>query len=307
MTPAPYPADTRAKGWRFELDLERIQQSDTWALAEPEARPWLLMIWCAAWQQTPCGSLPGDERILCARIGVASKFWARHRDVLLRGWELADDGRLYHSVIVEQVQAMLARKAEERQRKADYRARMEAERAKASADVPRDKPGTDTGPPRDSGGRDDTGTGTGTGTGTRSNTNTNTGGIPPVPPARATRPREAPQALPPWVDAEAWSGFENARKAMRKPLTAQAQRLAIGELQRLRDAGQDPTRVLQQSTFRGWAGLFPVRPDDTEVNGARRNGAAAAAGPLGIHGAATARNAEALERRLFGATTELSP
>lgn len=35
---APYPCDTRAKGWRFELDHERIRQSDTWALAPPEIR-----------------------------------------------------------------------------------------------------------------------------------------------------------------------------------------------------------------------------------------------------------------------------
>ena len=30
---APYPAITRAKGWRFELDYEQVDQSDTWALA----------------------------------------------------------------------------------------------------------------------------------------------------------------------------------------------------------------------------------------------------------------------------------
>ena len=162
--PAPYPADTRAKGWRFELDLERVQQSDTWALAEPEARPWLLMLWCTAWQQSPCGSLPSDERILCARIGIPAKLWAKHRDVLLRGWEAHDDGRLYHAVITAQVVGMLTKKAEERQRKADYRARMEAERRGSPESVPRDKTGTDGGRMPDSDGRDDTGTGTGTGT-----------------------------------------------------------------------------------------------------------------------------------------------
>lgn len=163
--PAPYPADTRAKGWRFELDLERVQQSDTWALAEPEARPWLLMLWCTAWQQAPCGSLPSDERILCARIGIPSKLWAKHRDVLLRGWEAHDDGRLYHAVITAQVVGMLTKKAEERQRKADYRARMDAERRGSPEVVPRDKTGTGEGRTPDSDGRDDTGTGTGTSTG----------------------------------------------------------------------------------------------------------------------------------------------
>lgn len=36
---APYPSDTRPKGWRFELDYERIEASDTWALAPAEVRP----------------------------------------------------------------------------------------------------------------------------------------------------------------------------------------------------------------------------------------------------------------------------
>lgn len=171
----PYAADTRAKGWRFELDLERIQQSDTWALADAEARPWLLMIWCTAWQQVPCGSLPADERILCARIGANAKVWAKHREVLLRGWEPAADGRLYHGVIVAQVRAMLGRKDAEKTRKAEYRARMDAERKRTSASVPRDKRGTPKGRTRESGGKDATGTGTGTGT----SRNTNT---PPTPP-----------------------------------------------------------------------------------------------------------------------------
>lgn len=162
MKPIPYPADTRAKGWRFELDLERVQQSDTWALAEPEARPWLLMLWCTAWQQTPCGSLPSDERVLCARIGIPAKFWAKHREVLLRGWEAHEDGRLYHAVITAQVAGMLTKKSEERQRKADYRARMEAERRGSPEVVPRDTTGTGAGRTPDSYGRDDTGTGTGT-------------------------------------------------------------------------------------------------------------------------------------------------
>jgi hypothetical protein len=253
--PPPYPADTRAKGWRFELDAERIQQSDTWALAEPQARPWLLMLWLTAWQQTPCGSLPADERILCARLGVDRGFWSEHREVLLRGWWLADDGRLYHPVIAQQVAAMLQRKDDERRRKADYRARMDAERRAPSADVPRDNHGTVEGRTRESGGSDATGTGTGT-------SNTNTGGVPPDPPARATRAREAPPDPPPWVDGVAWRDFVAMRTRIRKPLTAAACRLAFSELAKLRDGGHDPTEVLRQSTFRGWAGLFAVKADD---------------------------------------------
>lgn len=93
MAEAPYPADTRAKGWRFELDHERIQQSDTWALAPAEVRPWLLMLWMTAWVQEPCGSLPKDDLLIAVRIGMPIKTFNKNRDALMRGWWLAADGR----------------------------------------------------------------------------------------------------------------------------------------------------------------------------------------------------------------------
>lgn len=174
--PAPYPATTRAKGWRFELDYEAIQQSDTWALADevPMAQPALLMMWLTAWAQIPCGSFPSDEAVIRAKCKIPAKDWARLREVLLRGWWLADDGRLYHPTITQRVLDMLGRKDAERQRKADYRARMEAERKLAEANAQAQMShgtdmemshGTDTGRTRESGGSDATGTGTGTGTG----------------------------------------------------------------------------------------------------------------------------------------------
>jgi hypothetical protein len=175
--PIPYPADTRAKGWRFELDLERVMQSDTWALASPDNRPWLLMLWAVAWQQVPCGSMPSDEALIAARLGMKTATFKKVKDVLMRGWWKADDGRLYHDTIIERVADMMGRKEGERKRKAEYRARMDAERKTAeSAGVPRMSHGTDMGQTRDSmgtdagrtwesGGRDATGTGTGTSTG----------------------------------------------------------------------------------------------------------------------------------------------
>ena len=169
--PAPYPADTKAKGWRFELDLEQVIQSDTWVLASPDTRPWLLMLWTTAWQQVPCGSMPSDDALIVARLGINPKVFVKTRPVLLRGWWLADDGRLYHDTSTSRVQDMLLRKDGERQRKADYRARKEAEiklaEANAQANLSRNVPpmshGTDVGRTWESHGSDATGTGTGTG------------------------------------------------------------------------------------------------------------------------------------------------
>lgn len=147
--PIPYPPNTRAKGWRFEIDHERIRQSDTWALTHAEARPWLLMLWMVAWEQTPIGSLPDDEDVIRAKLEMPEKLFQKHKSKLLRKWWKADDGRLYHDVIVERVQGMLDWKQSERERKAAYR-------AKTSGNVPRDKQGTDTGQTEDSHGKDDT-------------------------------------------------------------------------------------------------------------------------------------------------------
>jgi hypothetical protein len=122
-TPAPYPPDTRAKGWRFELDHERIMQSDTWALTPSEVRPWLLMIWMVAWQQTPCGSLPKSDELIAARIGMQMEDFKSKRQWLLRGWWAANDGRQYHDVIVLRVQEMLTKRRSEADRKAATRAK----------------------------------------------------------------------------------------------------------------------------------------------------------------------------------------
>ena len=165
--PVPYPADVRAKGWRFELDHERIRQSDTWALAPAEMRPWLLMLWMTAWEQTPCGSLPAADELVAARIGMPAKSFAKHRTCLMRGWWLGEDGRLYHDTLIERVLEMTAAKDKERNRKAAYRARL-ASGDGTSSGRPDLSHGTDAGQPGDSHGidpgRDDTGTGTGTGT-----------------------------------------------------------------------------------------------------------------------------------------------
>lgn len=139
---APYPADTRAKGWRFELDHERIESSTTWALAPADLRPWLLMLWMTAWKQTPCGSLESDESVIAARIGMPAKAWAKHRVVLMRGWRLADDGRLYHGVLTELVVEMMGRRRSESDRKARQRGAVLPDSGGSPADVPRDKSGT---------------------------------------------------------------------------------------------------------------------------------------------------------------------
>lgn len=154
--PAPYPADTRAKGWRFEIDYEKVEQSSTWALAPADMRPWLLMLWVTAWKQVPCGSLDNDDALIAARIGMPSKAFTKHREVLRRGWWLAEDGRLYHDTIALRVLEMMEYRRKEAERRGRNRVK--------PPPVPPMSRGTHAGQQQDNTGSPDTGTGTGTGT-----------------------------------------------------------------------------------------------------------------------------------------------
>lgn len=152
----PYPAETRCKGWRFELDHERIRQSDTWALAPAELRPWLLMLWMVAWEQTPCGALPNSDDLIAARIGMKPAAFKKAREFLMRGWALASDGRLYHAVMVERVQEMMRKRRSDSDRQATRRARTHEDDNVNHVGVTRDTTVTPLGLTRES----STGTGT---------------------------------------------------------------------------------------------------------------------------------------------------
>lgn len=152
--PAPYPADTRAKGWRFELNYEQIEQSDTWDIAAeiPMAQHSLLMMWYVAWKQEPCGTLPCDEATIRAKCKLSPKSWAAMRHVLMRGWWLADDGRMYHPTVTARVLEMLEYRRKNAKRVADFKAKMREQRSGNAL------------PTQQQQDNNDTGTGTGTGT-----------------------------------------------------------------------------------------------------------------------------------------------
>lgn len=121
---APYPPDTRAKGWRFELDMERFKESDTWLRARDAiTRGLLLLLWAEAWGRRPAGSLPNDDELIAGLLGLSDEEFRARRHVLMRGWWLADDGLLYHDVLVERVREMTSRRRSDAARQANRRAK----------------------------------------------------------------------------------------------------------------------------------------------------------------------------------------
>ena len=231
----PYPADTGVKGWRFQLDHERLFASDTWALAPAEMRPWLLMIWHTCWTQRPAGSFTNDRAVIAAKIGMDPRLFAAHADILLRGFVLHSDGRLYHPVVVEQVLGLLGVKEAERQRKAEYR-RKQAEERGSPTNVPRDRRGTDAG--------------------------IRTPEPEPEPePEKKEKNPPTPQrgkwVLPAFVNAKAWAEFEQHRRDIKKPLTDLARTKAANQLKGLSPAEQQA--CIDKSIQARWPGLFPER------------------------------------------------
>lgn len=80
---------------------------------------------------------------------------------------------------------------------------------------------------------------------------------PPSPPKPVA-------TLPDWVPVDAWNGYLELRKRKRAPLTERALSLAVKELEKLRGEGFDPGEVLDQSTLKGWVGLFPLKAKPAE-------------------------------------------
>jgi hypothetical protein len=65
--------------------------------------------------------------------------------------------------------------------------------------------------------------------------------------------------IPVWLDSKSWLDYLEMRRAIGKPMTHRAKELAIMKLEALRNEGEDPTQVLEQSIFSSWQGLFPVK------------------------------------------------
>lgn len=141
----PYDKHTSANGYGFDLDVPRMQNSDSWAICPQEIRPWMMMSWVMSWTQHPCGSLPADDEIVAVRLGCSVEFLQVHRRFILRGWAIHSDGRLYHPVITEEVMKMLQSREKWKLKKRGQRA--ETEKQSLTLNVPRESPGCPWGVP----------------------------------------------------------------------------------------------------------------------------------------------------------------
>lgn len=75
-----------------------------------------------------------------------------------------------------------------------------------------------------------------------------------------------PFVLPSWVPLEAWQRFDDMRTAKsKKAWTNGAKTLTIKTLEKLTADPREATAIMDQSTMKGWAGIFPVK-DQNDFN-----------------------------------------
>jgi phage replication O-like protein O len=65
--------------------------------------------------------------------------------------------------------------------------------------------------------------------------------------------------LPDWLDKKTWSDFLEMRKKIKAPPTERAKELLIKRLDELRQAGDDPSEVLNQSIMNNWREFSPSK------------------------------------------------
>jgi uncharacterized protein YdaU (DUF1376 family) len=115
------PAEVNLRGlpW-MRLDTTRLLDSDLFALSTGDEFKAAVALWCKSWTQQPAGSLPSDDRVLAHLSGAGIARWKKIKAMALRGWIEAEDGRLYHPVVAEQVLQAWAERQE-------YRAEVDAQ------------------------------------------------------------------------------------------------------------------------------------------------------------------------------------
>lgn len=250
--------------------------ADTTHLTTEEHGAYFLLM-LAAWRQDDCG-LPDDPVKLARIAGLSLRKWkAGTGDVVMAFWHQAG-GRWFQKRLSETRQFV------------DERSAKQADRRRGKGNQKPHEPNlfdatlaNDSNSGRDNADKivraqgdqgienkqSDINRG---GTSQSQSQNEPKGSYPPIiPPALL-------QSWPDWLPIEAWNGFVDMRKAIKKPLTPRAVSLALKELDKLRREGCCPEAVLDQSTFKNWQGLFAPKDGDRDNAGFQGNRGFAARG-----------------------------
>jgi hypothetical protein len=97
----PPPCDL--SGLEFmPLKLQTLFDSDFYALSSGDEFKVGLKLWGKSWHEKPAASLPGDEKLLAMKAGVALDVWRQLAPMALHKWVLCSDGRYYHPTVARE-------------------------------------------------------------------------------------------------------------------------------------------------------------------------------------------------------------
>jgi uncharacterized protein YdaU (DUF1376 family) len=71
--------------------------------------------------------------------------------------------------------------------------------------------------------------------------------------------------IPDWLPKNVWLDYCNFRKSGKTSFTDRAKELSIANLERLKNEGNDPVAVINQSIQNGWVGLFPLKDQKSKT------------------------------------------
>jgi hypothetical protein len=93
------------------------------------------------------------------------------------------------------------------------------------------------------------------------------GTVPTVPTVPTEKSIEKVETeLPDGVDRKNWDDFVKMRKQAKAVLTSEAAKRIITELKKLKDQGNNPNEVLNQSIINNWKGVFPLKENKGGIN-----------------------------------------
>ena len=72
--------------------------------------------------------------------------------------------------------------------------------------------------------------------------------------------------LPDWLDKETWSALVDMRKRIKKPLTDHAQKLMLGKLERMKQAGHDIKAIMEKTIVNSWLDVYEPKAPVQQVS-----------------------------------------
>lgn len=139
--PAPMvPEDCDLSGMdSMMLDVGRLRKSRLALVAKrrPELGWISVLLWGAAWNETPAASIENDDDVLADRAMLSPERWADLKEDALKPWILCSNGRWYHPVVAEKANELWAGRLRKRHEMENGRAVKAWKAAGSKGDAPR--------------------------------------------------------------------------------------------------------------------------------------------------------------------------